>query len=604
MSPEQAASAREIADSTGQPVEVVVDWIMGKTSPPVAVRQAMLTLREYALLPQLQTVTTDVYDGETVEKFPKDDKLSNSNTSLISKDPEAEFASQRDRSSRKQLGQFFTPRPLANLMASWLEACSPDTVLDPAVGPGILLDACASRGVGRRFVGVDVDGLALAFARGRLPKGVELIEGDYLSQRFDLKFDAVISNPPYVRHHSFEIAQDVSNRIIVSSGQRFGKLTNLYVYFILHSIDMLRNSGRGAFLIPAEWANANYGQGLKDFFRETGFLKRVVYFSHEGLPFADNLSTACILCVEKTGGDGIVATHYVNGEADISSLDSLEASQNVLSQLLEMKELSRAKKWDALLASTEHDHRPGSVRLGELGRTRRGIATGDNSYFMLDRATLLAKQIPMTAVQPCISKATDAQGFIFDTKDFEDLVERERKAYLFNPPDDRNSAVAQYLDEGVKRGVADRYLTRAKPKWYRAEERIPAPIWVTVFGRGRLKFLRNKAGCRNLTAFHCLYTSNDDPLFQDALVACLNSDVITGAVAKHQRVYGGGLLKMEPKDILDIDVPDLRKVNEGHLRQLARQLEILDHEGKPSEALNHLVDEAFNAAAKVPDRLI
>jgi len=45
---------------------------------------------------------------------------------------------------------------------------------------------------------------------------------------------------------------------------------------------------------------------------------------------------------------------------------------------------------------------------------------------------------------------------------------------------------------------------------------------------------------------------------------------------RQHRVYGGGLLKMEPKDLLDIEVPDLRKVSAKTLRELAGLLKELD----------------------------
>jgi len=525
-------------------------------------------------------------------------------TPTLVNDPEMAFVEQTDRLARKRLGQFFTPRPLARLMASWIGKIAPSTVLDPAVGPGILLDACVETRIGEQLWGVDIDPAAIALADARLPDGVRLFEADFLSLQFEREFDGVTSNPPYVRHHSFDVSDEVLAKIATQSRQKIGRLTNLYVYFVLKSVALLRAGGRASFLIPAEWANANYGQHLKNFFNETGYLRRAVYFSHEGLPFTDNLSTACILCIEKTQSDDPVTTHYVSGECDLSDIDALSDSPTVFTQHLPMSFLAHTKKWDALLSAGVQQHRPGSVRLGDKGRTRRGIATGDNSFFLLSRGEIERRNLPADALRRCVGKATDARRFIFNDDDFERLVQEDRRVFLFDPADVSDPATQDYIEAGEQKGVAATYLGRSRKPWYRGEQRPPSPIWITVFGRNRLKFIRNRASVRNLTAFHCFYPEDSDPLFADALVACLNSDVIARAVAKQQRVYGGGLLKIEPADILDIDVPDLRAVDRPLLERLAQALDKLDETGTVSVELNDLVEQAFEQAAAKSVRLL
>jgi len=530
--------------------------------------------------------------------------MASSPTPALPIDPESLFIAQTDRGARKRLGQFFTPAPLARLMASWLKEIEPETILDPAVGPGMLLAACADLRAGSQYVGIDIDPTAIALARGRLPANAQLLVADFLALETGRAFDAITSNPPYVRHHSFDVSPEVLAEIALQSRQKLGRLTNLYVYFVLKSMALLRDGGRASFLIPAEWANANYGQPLKNYFGETGYLKKAIYFSHEGLPFSDNLSTACLLLAEKSPSDGRVTTHYVAGDCDLSSVARLAAAECVFTQRLATSLLVRTKKWDALLSSGVKEHRPGSVRLGDKGKTRRGIATGDNGYFLLSRSEVARRGLPPDAVRTCVGRAGDAPGYIFDAASLERLVAADRRVFLFDPPDTSDAAVRAYVEEGERSGVADRYLTRTKSPWYKAEVRPPAPIWITVFGRNRLKFVRNRAGVRNLTAFHCFYPVDDDPIFSDALVACLNSDIIAAAVAKQQRVYGGGLLKIEPADILDIDVPDLRAIDRALLLQLAAALTGLHESGKVPDGLDALVEQAFSQAADRSDRFL
>ena len=115
-------------------------------------------------------------------------------------DPEAELELQRSRSERRQLGQFFTPEPLARYLAELVMRRRPRTLLDPAVGGGRLLRALP--GKTKRF-GIDVDAAAIDLARRSLPHSVELACGDFLDQNAwplsKTTFDAIIANPPYIR---------------------------------------------------------------------------------------------------------------------------------------------------------------------------------------------------------------------------------------------------------------------------------------------------------------------------------------------------------------------------------------------------------------------
>jgi hypothetical protein len=67
-------------------------------------------------------------------------------------------------------------------------------------------------------------------------------------------------------------------------------------------------------------------------------------------------------------------------------------------------------------------------------------------------------------------------------------------------------------------------------------------------------------------------------------------------------VYGGGLRKYEPKDILDIDVPALWKCTMPAVSRLADLLDELDeaqrNSGVIGEALLSALDDAVAAAAQ------
>ncbi|WP_069166948.1 Eco57I restriction-modification methylase domain-containing protein [Nocardia altamirensis] len=118
---------------------------------------------------------------------------------------------------RKRHGRHYTPPALARFLAGRLlaQVPRPDSgvlrVLDPACGDGELLFALRTEaaavlpGVRVALTGYDLDATALAVARARDEAagiGADWHVGDFLTVAAELgaaSFDAVITNPPYVR---------------------------------------------------------------------------------------------------------------------------------------------------------------------------------------------------------------------------------------------------------------------------------------------------------------------------------------------------------------------------------------------------------------------
>ncbi len=113
-----------------------------------------------------------------------------------------------DRADRKQLGAWYTPPELVDIVVDRVvdDVCSGDVptdrrlrVLDPACGDGRFLirtaDRLRDRGVDVDAVGVDVDRAALA----RLPRWISAVHGDALDHDWgDRRFDVVVGNPPFL----------------------------------------------------------------------------------------------------------------------------------------------------------------------------------------------------------------------------------------------------------------------------------------------------------------------------------------------------------------------------------------------------------------------
>ena len=420
---------------------------------------------------------------------------------------EESYSANADLSHRKSLGQFFTPPAIANAMAHWIAEIQPKQVMDPAVGTGILLRAVSNLTQTPSLTGWDIDSAPLEYAKRSLKstQRVELNHADFLTSGMTRTYDGVIANPPYVRHHLIEYSPDIYENIASEIG-KIPKTSNLYVLFVGAILKSLRPNGRAAILLPSDWLNSNFGISLKAALHERGIVRRIAYFCNDTLPFADNLSTAVILFLENTASEEATEIIVIDSQLDTSLISKLgdkvlPTEFSEFRKFLDLSKLDPKKKWGSLLESGETQAPDGWISLSEISKTKRGIATGANDFFLISLEQLKKYELDKKRTRPCVGRAKDVRGLIFREYDFKKLEKTDAPTRLLDL-DPTYSSDANYIELGVERDLPDRFLLAARKKWFLQEFREPAPIWVGVFGREGIRFIWNKALVSNLTTFH------------------------------------------------------------------------------------------------------
>jgi adenine-specific DNA-methyltransferase len=480
----------------------------------------------------------------------------------------------------KQLGQVATPEPIATLMARWVMSAGPRTLLDPAAGLGGLLAACRKLGRPTTLVGVERDTDTLQRAKATAPRGTKLILGDYLKSDAGL-FDGIIANPPYVKAHRLDYSEKDWRFFEERLGTPLDRLTNLYGLFLLKIWEDLAPRGRAAVIIPAEFLNANFGDEIKERLVHVIRPAALVVFAPSLNLFADALTTSAIIFLEKSRSP--------SASARVKRVESLEAVESLVSELcsgrtiaagdgcLDLESLDPRGKWLNLLLNKPAQ--PGSAvfqnRVGNYFSCRRGIATGANDYFCLSSADMREHRLTEMQVEPCITKAVDADGLVFTQEKFHALVARGRRCFLLNPS--RNGQnLARYLELGEQRGIPERHLPSHRPVWYLPENRAVADIWVAVFSRESVKFILNTSGAKNLTCFHGLYAKPGNKALAPLMTLFLNSSLGKQSFSQVNRYYGDGLNKLEPKDVEDMPCPVMPTLSPAESQELIRTLADLE----------------------------
>lgn len=491
--------------------------------------------------------------------------------------PEDAFALGASLDRRKKLGQFFTPAPIARTMVGWCCRDRPCRLLDPAIGPGIFpacaLELSAASRPGE-IAGYDIDADTLNFARVRLAgqhaATIRLQHADFLSHPPPDRFDAVVCNPPYIRHHDAEVATDVYRELESVFGIRLSRMTNVYALFLLRIATLLSERGRAAVITPAEFLNADFGVAVKTALMKSGILRGFVIFDHASSVFEGIMTTAAITLLDATrGSTRDVRLVHVDAESDL--VDALDAmDDDAAARVIVRTRPDPAEKWATgarNAAAVDPSCRMRS--LSDFATCSRGIATGANGFFSLTRDEARKWELPDTVLRPCVMKAPQVPGSHWTNKRMDALIDAGKKSLLLDAarhPDD--PAVQRYVDHGESQGLHQRYLTRHRKPWFAIERREPADIWVATFGRGRIRFVWNQSTALHLTAFHGLYLRPAYQRFAIHLMAYLHSDAGAAECSRNQRVYGDGLLKFEPRDVERLRVPDFESMPDDRLASI------------------------------------
>jgi predicted RNA methylase len=202
-------------------------------------------------------------------------------------------AGEPESTRKKQLGQYFTGRPVGRLLAALADAESALSIIDPMVGSADLLAACLE--VGARpdtMVGYDLDPLAIAQASVVLAgePGVSLHAVDAFSAPLPPdQFDLVITNPPYIRYQSkgkidglsVPSAATVRSRLVhlidgrasldddardafLRAARSYPGTADIAVPAWVLSAALVRVGGALAVVAPQAWLNRNYAHAVRE----------------------------------------------------------------------------------------------------------------------------------------------------------------------------------------------------------------------------------------------------------------------------------------------------------------------------------------------------
>jgi len=488
---------------------------------------------------------------------------------------EKKYVTNTNLTHRKKFAQFFTPQPIADLMADWLLGNKKSTtILEPAFGLGIFSRALLKKNPNLIITGFEIDNIILNEAKKYFSNysNIFLNLGDYMYNDWENKYDGIICNPPYLKFHDYDnklILQEVEKKLKF----KFNGFTNLYTLFLLKSIFQLNEDGRAAFIVPSEFLNSDYGKLIKQYLLKTKTLRHLFVIDFKENVFDDAMTTASILLLANDENFSEIQISTIESKSDLqlirSYISSYPQGKGEFSFLAE--DLDPSIKWRRYYQLQNSINYNNLVPFSTYAKVVRGIATGSNDYFTFRPSKAKKYNIPKSNLLPCICKAKDVKSNFFTSSDFKNLEEKDELTYLFNGLINTSQEVENYITKGEREEINEKFLTKSRKPWYSLENRPPAPIWVSVFNRGGVKFIRNEANVSNLTTFHCVYPTNADlysKVSTDLLFAYLLTDVAKEIFSDNRREYGNGLKKFEPNDLNKSKMLDLSILTESNVEKI------------------------------------
>jgi len=467
---------------------------------------------------------------------------------------------------RKARGAFFTPPVLCDYIVEWAVNSPDDRVLEPACGEAAFLLPA-----GRRLAKLAADRCStpaplhgVELHRGSAKHAEAVVQeqgsevqvdvGDFFTFEPEPLYDVVVGNPPYVRYQDFSGEARLRSRAAaLRAGVSLTGLASSWAAFTVHAALFLKPGGRLGLVLPAELMTVNYAAPVRRFLMERFRNVRLVLFTERVFPGVMEE----VVLVLADGFDRGAAKH-----CDIYQARNTTDLEQAVGQRWTPTDLDA--KWSPSLLTTATVEAyeslaasPSFCTLHDWGETTLGMVTGNNKYFMMTPAR--AAELGLTErelVRMSPPGSRHLRGLTFTEAAWRELGDAGFATYLLRPKGERSVAAKAYFDQGEADDVHLAYKCRVRNPWWRVPLVEKADLFLTYMNADTARFCANVAKVNNLNSVHGVYLRKGfQQLGKKFLpVATLNSMTLLGAETVG-RAYGGGMLKVEPREADLLPVP-------------------------------------------------
>jgi hypothetical protein len=404
--------------------------------------------------------------------------------------------------------------------------------------------------------------------------------------------DAVIGNPPFVRYQRHVgQARAKSRQAALRQHVRLSGLASSWAALLIHACGFLKPEGRLAMVLPAELLTVGYAEPVRAWLRQRFEQVHLVLFEH--LQFSDATEKVVLVLAAGSGGCDAFSLYTLSDARDLAQVRPMSNLSVTPAEAGKWTDLLLPNRQRRLFKTVTDEH---FTALAGYGRPELGTVTGANSYFTMSEPTRREHRLVAGkhVVPVCPPGTRHLRGLSFTAADWSALRDRGERVWLLNPsPSDRTKALAAYVARGAAEGVHQAYKCTVRTPWWRPPT-VPAPdLFFTYMSNLYPRLISNDAGTTFVNSMHGLRLLPDThPEARAALpVVTMNSASLLGAEI-FGRSYGGGILKMEPREaaVLPVPRPDVLAQAWSRLRERRAELDAWMAGGRWADVVRRVDD--------------
>lgn len=441
-------------------------------------------------------------------------------------------------SDARRHGIYYTPSHLANFLVTPLINRKTISVFDPAYGEGSLLLAAENIANGdsatRQLALFGCDRAPVNGLLQHLPSS-NLMEIDFFDYFSEDKFDVIVMNPPFVRHHLIDREKRKKYQRIIAGIFPIKGTSDLWAYFLVKSCLHLKKGGNIGAILPWSFLQADYAQEIRKWLSENFEEIQLLALSKEY--FNDAQERIVLLWLKGYGRRAksirIAFSAHTSNPVGYSDLTQeqwktktvLYSSSNNIQKILD-----------------EYNDKHNFKNFEEYGSVKIGVVTGADGFFILDKELAKKYSFPAKYLIPIFSSSKEFTGLFLNGN-----VPSKKLVTL---PVNGSDKFRDYILEGVKSRYHLRAHSLLREPWYCVDQgKVPDAFF--PYRAMRIPYMvLNEQDVQCTNSIHRIY-------FKGTLSHCEKKWLqvsllsIPGqlSIEAHSKTYGSGVLKIEPNSL-------------------------------------------------------
>ncbi len=381
---------------------------------------------------------------------------------------------------RHDLGQYYTPPSIVELIINLCLEDSNETILDPACGSGgflvkaydhlrklkLMKGKPTHEEILSQIYGIDInrfpahlsainlairnisektDNVRIEVAdffdinpgQKRFARKIVRLDGDSKDEIIPIpnKVDVIVANPPYIRQEKIEDKERVRKHL-KKLKLDLQVRADIYAYFFTHAYQFLNLNGRLGFITSDKWLDTKYGMQLASFFLDNFKIYAIIKFDKQ--VFSDPLIGTVITILqaeknEKKRKNNTVRLLRLKKSMELGKILNLlkeakfsEMVYDTTEYRLALKSqqsLRKEWKWLRYIYAPEIYftilESGKTASLSDLATITRGRVTGANNFFYMTKAEAEARGIESKYLKPIMKAIAQAEFVNFKKEDTE-----------------------------------------------------------------------------------------------------------------------------------------------------------------------------------------